>query len=110
MKQYVIDEIRPADYDSLKAYLDEHFNVPGYDGLYRILLPAELLNEVQKEHIECLPLYFAVELLPDRLACEFLIRTNNRIRCDCIEYASTAQRNWLIDVIDATFHKLGILT
>lgn len=110
MRQYVVDEIRPADYNTLKVYLDEHFSVPGYEGLYRIPLPLALLNDVQKEHQSCLPLYFAAELFQDRLACELLIRTNHRIRCDCIEYATAEQRNWLIEVIDATLHKLGIMT
>lgn len=110
MKQYVIDELRPEDYDKLKAYLDNHMAVPEFDGLYRLPLDEQLLTEVQSAHAECQPFYFALELLSDHLACELLVRTNNRVRCDCIQAATEAQRNWLIDTVDTLFARLEIIT
>ena len=110
MKQYVIDELRPAEYKKLKAHLDAGYAVPGVEGLYWLPVSAELLNQVQTLHTDCQPFYFALELLPDRLACELLVRTNQRIRCQCIQYATESQRNWLIQVVDAIFEQLGIIT
>lgn len=110
MKQYVIDELRPEDYDKLKGHLDTHYAVPEFEGLYRLPLIEQMFSGVQKAHIECQPFYFALELLPDRLACELLVRTNNRVRCDCIQTANEAQRNWLIQTIDAIFEQLEIMT
>jgi hypothetical protein len=52
----------------------------------------------------------ALGLRPDRLAGELLVRTRNRVRCDCIHYADERQRNWLIQTVDAIFEKLGIIT
>jgi hypothetical protein len=110
MRQYVIDELRPADYDTIKAYLDVRFAVPDFDGLYWIPLEENRLTAIQKEHIDCHPFYIALELLPDRLACELLVRSRQRIRCQCIQYASEVQRNWIIQMVDAMFEKLALIT
>jgi hypothetical protein len=32
------------------------------------------------------------------------------MRCDCIRYATEAQRNWLIALIDGIFNQLEIMT
>ena len=110
MKQYLIDELRPDDYQRLKAYLDENFGASSVAGLYWIPLRSELLDTVQQAHTQCQPFYVAVELEPDRLACELLGRTTNRVRCDCIQYATEIQRNWIIQSIDAIFEKLNLKT
>ena len=110
MRQYVIDELRPADYEKIKAHLDDHFAVADFDGLYWIELAEANLTAIQKEHIDCKPYYFALELLPDRLMCELLVRSRQQIRCQCIQYASETQRTWIIRVVDAMFEELAIIT
>ena len=108
MKQYVVDEIRPADYEKIKAYLDAEFGPAEMGGIYWVPVAQEMLNEVQSAHEPCQPFFFALDLEPERLSCELLIRTRSRIRCDCINYATEPQRNWLISVVDAVFEKLEI--
>ncbi len=110
MKQYLVDELRPADHDRMKAYLDARYAVSGFEGLYWIPMPPEMLEEEQAVHAECRPHYMALELLPDRLAGELLVRSQQRIRCSCIQYASERQRNWFIQVVDSFFEQLGIQT
>lgn len=110
MKQYVIDELRPADYNKLKTYLDERYGPPAMNGIYWIPLAADVLTEIQFEHTECRPQCFAVDLDESRLACELLARSKNRMRCDCIHYATESQRNWLIGKIDSIFELLNIKT
>lgn len=110
MKQYVIDEIRLQDYGKIKAYLDDTFGDSGVDGLYWLPVDEGILSEVQKAHTSCAPFFMALELGEDRLAGELLIRTRNRIRCDCIRYADERQRNWLIETMDAVFEQLEIIT
>ena len=110
MKQYVIDELRPADYEKIKSFLDTNFAVEAFPGLYWIDLIPEQYAERQKAHPECGPFYFALELFSDRLCCELLVRSRQRIRCDCIQQATEAQRNWLIQVVDAFFEQLEIQT
>ena len=110
MKQYVIDEIRLQDYGKIKAYLDDTFGDSGVDGLYWLPVDEEMLAAEQKAHTACAPYFMALELGEDRLSGELLIRTRNRIRCDCIRYADQRQRNWLIEAMDAIFEKLEIIT
>ena len=110
MKQYVIDELRPADFEKIKAYLDAHFSVPTFPGLYWVDIEKDRLSELQKKHQTCQPHYFALELLPERLCCELLVRSREKIRCNCIQYATKNQRDWLVEVMDAIFEKLEIKT
>jgi hypothetical protein len=110
MKQYVVDELRSDDHKKLKEYLDANFAVPGFAGLYWLPLEERVLADVQKSHLDCKPYYFALELTSERLACEMLVRTNNRVRCDCIQYATDSQRNWLMQSVDSIFERLKIIT
>ncbi len=108
MKQYLIDELRPEDHVALQNYFRDHLTPSGLDGLYWIPLEADLLSATQRAHTDCQPHYFAAELHPDRLACEMLVRTPARVRCDCIAYAEGRQRDWLLRMIDAILDKLAI--
>ena len=51
-----------------------------------------------------------VDLDENRLACELLVRTKSRMRCDCISYATEVQRNWIVALIDDIFNQLNIVT
>jgi hypothetical protein len=69
-----------------------------------------LLTEAQLAHGECRPHYLTVELEPERMCCELLVRTRNRVKCSCMGYATDQQRNWFIGMIDAVLEKLSIQT
>ena len=108
MKQYRIDELRPRDYEKLKTYLEDTYGPAELGAIHWIPIPSDCLTETQAAHSDCQPFYFALELQPSELACELLVRTRQRIRCDCIAYASLEQRNWIIDLVDAIFDELGL--
>ena len=110
MKQYVIDELRPADYQKIKAYLDDHLETGAMEGIYWMPLEENLLSPTQADHSQCQPFYIALELTFEQLSVEFLIRTQQRVRCDCIANADEIQRNWIIRSIDDIFEKLQIHT
>lgn len=110
MKQYLIDELRPADYEALKIFMDRQYGPPAMDRIYWIPVEADVLSNIQLAHPECRPHYFAVDLDETRLACELLVRSKNCLRCDCIHYATKNQRNWLIELIDSIFNQLQIKT
>jgi hypothetical protein len=110
MKQYVIDELRPDDHYKIRKYLDETYGPAEMGNIYWVPLDAKVLTEIQSEHSDCQPFYFAIALEKDRLAIEMLVRTKNRIRCACIGYASNDQRMWIMDVVDAVFEALDIAT
>jgi len=114
MKQYVIDELRIADYEKIKAHLDESYlnekgGFSGLEGIYRIRVAHKLLSEVQKNHKNCQPFYFGLELGLHQISCELLVRSENIIRCSCIGYASKKQRNWLIHWIDTMLDEIEIV-
>jgi hypothetical protein len=110
MKQYVIDEIRPLDFEKVKRYLDDTYGGTGVEGLYWLPVEQAMLSDVQQAHTACAPFFMAVELGPDRLAAELLVRTRSRVRCDCIHYADQRQRDWLVRTVDAIFENLEIIT
>lgn len=110
MKQYVIDELRLNDYNKLREYLEAFLNPSGIAGIYWIPLEDEHLTPVQTAHGQCQPYYVAIELTQDRLTLEFLIRSQQQMRCSCIGYADHSQRHRLMDMIDAVFEKLEIIT
>ena len=110
MKQYVIDGLRPEDYKTLKKYLVAQYETVTMDGIYWVPIEPDLLTDIQNEHKECRPHCFALDLDQHRLACELLVRTKNRMRCNCIHYATGDQRNWLIGLIDNIFRHLEIKT
>jgi hypothetical protein len=108
MKHYVIDELRPQDYQQVKKLLDEQLEASGVEGLYWVPLKEELLTDFQAAHVECGPLFFAVVLEPGLLSCELLVRTRQKLQCDCMAYATLTQRNWIIDWADDIFDQLGL--
>ncbi len=109
MRQYIIDELRIEDYEKIKAYLEKHFDVSQIPGVYWIPIDPNYLTDIQASHIDCQPFYFAVDLEPDHISCELLVRTKKKIKCECIEYADIEQRNWIIQIIDTIFEKNGII-
>jgi hypothetical protein len=110
MKQYVVDELRWGDYEKLKAYLDQTYGEAAVGGIYWVPIETELLAPVQSGHTECQPFYAALELQKDRLSMELLVRTQQRIRCDCIAYATASQRERLIRLVDRMIEQLEIVT
>jgi hypothetical protein len=108
MKQYVVDQLRYPDYEKLKACLDQTYGPAEMGGVYWIGLEPGLLTPVQAEHRECQPFVAAIELQETRLSLELLVRTRNRIRCNCIAYADDPQRSWLIGLVDRMLAQLEI--
>ncbi|MCP4686510.1 MAG: hypothetical protein GY859_00570 [Desulfobacterales bacterium] len=108
MKQYLIDELRPEDYDQIKAHMDKHFGPSEMETIYWIPLADELQTDVQASHAECQPFYFVIDLESTLMSCELLVRTRKRMRCDCMGYADQRQRNYIIDLVDGIFEELGI--
>ena len=109
MKQYRIDELRYQDYEALKAYLEKNY-ASQVEGVYWMPLEKDLLDGVQAVHMDCQPFYFAVELTPEAITFELLVRTRQRVRCDCMRYANVAQRESIIRLADALFEQLKILS
>lgn len=110
MKQYVIDELRLEDHEKICTWLADNLECSPLGDLYWLPLDGELLSEVQQAHTDCGPHVFALELSPQRLSCELLVRTRKRVTCNCIGYATDDQFLWLVRRLDAIFEAAGVLS
>jgi len=108
MKQYLIDGLRLEDYTKLKEYLDKNCDSSPIGGIYWLELDRDLMTDVQKRHEQCQPHVFALMLEEGYLSCELLVRIKKNIKCDCMGYATTDQRNWLVDTTEAILEELDI--
>ena len=109
MRQYQIDDLRLEDHEKLAKWLEENYEPAGMDGVYWVPLAPHLLTEEQLAHKECHPLCFSIVLGENRLAGELLVRTRKKMTCTCMGYATEAQRNWLVHLIDGMLGELSII-
>ena len=110
MRQYVIDELRLHDHKKIKSYFDKKYGHSGIDGLYHVPVKKEILSLAQTEHVDCQPFIFSIQLDENRLSCELLVRTQKKMRCDCMGYANKEQFKWIVSLIDSIFIELGVMT
>jgi len=108
MKQYLIDGLRLEDYQKLKDYLQKYFGIPSLGSIYWVQLDKSILGPLQASHKDCQPHFFTLELNEKFLSCELLVRIKKNIKCDCMSYANSKQREWLITKIDAILDELRI--
>ena len=108
MKQYVIDQLKEADYHRLKDHLDQNLETTMMDGIYRVDLPADLLTDVQREHATCQPFYFAINLDFSKVSFELLVRTRQMLHCPCMGYADGRQRDFILQYADRLLEQLDI--
>ena len=101
MISYVIDEIKKADIEKVRAYLKGKNYKSPIEDIFWIPIPEELLNPTQKEHYAtCGPYIFSLELGKDFIKLELLVRATNKIRCSCISFATKQQRDYAINLVE----------
>ena len=110
MKQYVLDEISRPDIPRIKAYLDEHAQPSGLEGIWWVDLAEDQLTAVQRQNPDYHPFCFAVELGRNFVKFEFLIRSRQSLRCPFAGYADRRQREWIMDYAEEMVARLGLRT
>jgi hypothetical protein len=108
MKQYVIDQLRETDYEQILEHLNACTERTLLEGIYWVMLPEDLYSNLQLEHAQCQPHYFALSLDQNSLSAELLIRSRQIIRCSCIAYATPEQRDYIIHFMDNILETLNI--
>jgi hypothetical protein len=108
MKQYIADQLRESDYEQILDFLDANAEKGALGGVYRVEIPEELYTPLQLDHAECQPHYFAVNLELRQVAFELLIRSREKLRCNCIAYATPQQRDYIIHFADGMLERLNI--
>ena len=110
MRQYVIDEMPKKEMERVRDYLAEHLLATGLTEIFWLELPQDLLSPLQWDHRACGPYYLAVEVGKDFVKFEFLVRAQNKFRCDCIQYANPAQEDFLLKFAHTLIEDLDLKT
>jgi hypothetical protein len=110
MRQYQIDEISRNDIPRIRDYLQDHALASSLEGVWWVDLPEDLLSPEQFAHPDCRPFRFAVELGDSFVRFEFLIRSEQTMRCACIGYATRGQRDFILAFADRLVADLALRT
>ena len=110
MRQYLLDEISRPDIPRVRDYLQDHALASSLEDLWWVDLPEDLLSPEQFAHPDCRPFRFAVELGDNFLRFEFLIRSEQTMRCACIGYATRQQSDFILAFADRLVEDLALKT
>ncbi|PIE65895.1 MAG: hypothetical protein CSA26_02145 [Desulfobacterales bacterium] len=105
MRQFVIDELSPMERDNIDSYLKRNLTPGPMIGLYWIVLPAHLYSDLQQNHKDHGPFQIAIELEQQSIRIELLVRSQGHLHCNCTAYATTPQRQFILDFIDTMLNK-----
>lgn len=108
MKQYVLDQLRDDDYDKVLEFLKKNAEPSEFGDIFWVRIPPELYTDLQREHQQCQPFRFAVSLTLTQAAFEMLVRSPHILRCGCIGYADSRQRDYIITYADLMLEELKI--
>ena len=108
MKQYVIDQLRESDYEKVLEFLKNNADASELGDIFWVMLPVELYSDIQREHKQCHPFCFAVNLSLNQVDFELLIRSRSILRCACISYADRKQMDYIIDYAERMLEDLNI--
>ena len=110
MRSYLVEDFYPEHLQTVLASLTAKGLAGPLDGIFYLPLPQVLLTDVQREHAdECGPHMFVLEAVDEStLKLELLVRAQNKLRCECVMYASPAQREFIIAFLDDFIRQLDI--
>jgi hypothetical protein len=108
MRQFLVDEIARRQQEDIEAYLKEKALPSGLEKIYWLEIPPDLLSPIQWEHHDCGPHYLAIEVGKDFLKFEYLVRSRNRLRCDCVQYVTSVQEAFLLNFAHTLIRELDL--
>ena len=100
MRQYRIDQLSREERLNIESYLKRTLAPGPVEGVFWLEVPQDLLGNEQRGHEECGPFFFAVELEPEAVCFEMLVRSQTNLHCSCLAYASNAQRDFVLRFVD----------
>jgi len=100
MRQYIIDQLSKEERANIESYLQRTLKPGPMESLYWIEVPQDLLSGDQQGHEDCGPFFFAVELEAEAACFELLIRSQSKLHCPCIAYATPSQRDFVLRFVD----------
>ncbi len=109
MRQYIINELNSDDVKSIEEFLNDNAKKGGLPGMFWLNLSDTLLGDAQKDHEDCGPFVFGIELGDDFVSFEFLVRSKANLHCSCTAYANLSQRNFLMEFADRMVQEKGLV-
>ena len=100
MRQYVIDQLSREERANIESYLKRTLLPGPVEGVFWIEVLQDLLGIEQRGHETCGPFFFAVELEAEAVNFELLVRSQSNLHCSCIAYATPAQRDFVLRIVD----------
>lgn len=110
MRNYLIEDFYPEHLEKVVAQLTAKGFAGSLDGIFYLPVPPNLLTKEQRAHAEeCGPHIFVLEVLDESsLKLELLVRAQKKLRCECVMYATAAQREHIITYLDEFIRQLDI--
>ena len=106
MRVYMVEDITLQEREGVIRELEAMELGAGLEGIYWLPVPREMLSLVQAEHTQsCGPHVMALEVEDDALRLELLVRARNRLRCECVHYASTVLCAHMMNYVDALLER-----
>jgi len=96
--------------DKITAFLKEESIRSHLNRIFWVEIPTGLLSRTQHEHKSCGPYVFAVELGDDWFKAEFLVRTLEGMGCNCQDYATPQQREFILEYSHTMIDVLDVRT
>ena len=97
MRSYLIDEISPADMEKIEGYLEQNAIKSNLEKIFWVQMSENLLSDTQFQHRDCQPYAFAIELGPDWVKLEFLVRNLKNLHCICNAFCTLQQRDFILN-------------
>jgi len=110
MRAYLIDEISPSDMEKITLFLKENSSQSSMEAIFWVEIPEDLLTGIQFEHKNCRPHVFAMEKGDDWVKAEFFIRSLKSMACDCQNYCTPQQREFIFNFVHHMIDALNIRT
>ncbi len=110
MRAYLIDEISASNVERIDVFLKKNAITSNLEGLFWMKIPDDLLSPAQFQHRSCRPHVYSLELGPDWLKIELLIRSHKTMQCTCPAYCTAQQRNFVINAVHGMLETLNIRT
>ncbi len=110
MRAFLLDEISASDMEKITVYLKERSIQSRLNSFFWVEIPEDLLSEAQYEHKSCKPYVFAAELGDDWFKAEFFVRTLKGMGCNCQNYATPQQREFILNFSQIMIDALDVQT
>jgi hypothetical protein len=110
MRSYLIDEISLSDLHKIEEFLKLNTTQSALGKIFWVSLPPPLLSPKQAQHSQCQPHVFSAELGANWIKFEFFVRSRNAVGCECQDYCTREQEQFVLQWAQEVIRSLGIGT